>query len=146
MSRPEPYRMSESSRRRTAETVTRRGRLTAVPCPRAAAAPAPPPFVEGRRRKDARLELAVALDREERAEQRDAAHEVVGAVDRVDVPADRGLGRFGAELLADQPVVREGGVEPLADHLLDRLVGLGHEAAVGLGLDDEVAPEVGSGE
>ena len=30
--------------------------------------------------------------------------------------------------------------------LFDRLVGLGHEAAVGLGLDDEVAPKVSPGD
>ena len=56
--------------------------------PRAATAPRLPALAERRRAHDAGLELAVALDREQRPEQRHAAHEVVGAVDRVDVPAD----------------------------------------------------------
>ena len=44
--------------------------------------------------RHAGLELAVALDREERPEQRHAADVVVGAVDRVDVPADRRVARL----------------------------------------------------
>ena len=52
-------------------------------------------------------DLAILLDREQRAEQRDAAHEVVGAVDRVDVPADAAGPGLGAVFLADKAVVRE---------------------------------------
>ena len=88
------------------------------------------------------LQLAVALDGQQRPEQRHAADEVVGPVDRVDVPAHGCVARLGPVLLADQAMVREGVVEPLADAPLDGRVGLRHEGAVGLGLDDEVAPEV----
>ena len=42
-------------------------------------------------RDHAGLELAVDLDGQERAEERHAPDEVVGAVDRVDVPADPGV-------------------------------------------------------
>ena len=74
--------------------------------------PAPPrvPALAERRRADMTptLELAVALDGEQRPEQRHAAHEVVGAVDRVDVPADPAGAGLGAVLLADEAVVGVG--------------------------------------
>ena len=109
------------------------------------AAPGPPALVERRSGQDGRLELAVALDGEQRPEQGDAADEVVGAVDRVDVPADRRVGGFAAVLLADETVIRERVEEAPADHPLDLGVGLGHERLVGLGRDLEVAPEMSPG-
>ena len=109
---------------------------------------APPPRHAHQRSSSAgadrtrRLELAVALDREQRPEQGHAADEVVGAVDRVDVPADRRVGGLAAVLLADEAVIRERVEEAPADHPLDLGVGLGHERLVGLGRDLEVAPEM----
>ncbi len=101
--------------------------------------------MERRRGHDGRLELAVALDREERPEEGHAAHEVVGPVDRVDVPAGRGGAGLGAVLLADQAVLRPGRADPRPDRPLDRGVHLGHERPVGLGRDLQVAPERRSG-
>ena len=106
----------------------------------------PPALVQGRRRDDRRLQLAVALDRQECAEQGNAADEVVGAVDRVDVPADARPAGLRAVLLTDQAMVRERVEQPLADARLDRRVGLGHERPVGLGLDGQVAPEMLAGD
>ena len=145
MSWPEPYRTWASSSEATRDTWIRRG---ASPRLRAHA---PPPRHAHQRSSSAGadmtdgLELAVALDREQRPEQRHAADEVVGAVDRVDVPADGRVAGLGAVLLADEAVVRERVGDPLADAPLDRRVGLGHERPVGLGLDLEVAPEVRRG-
>ena len=133
-------------RRDAATPGSRRAASPAVARPRPAAAPGPPALVERRRGQDGRLELAVALDREQGPEQRHAADVVVGAVDRVDVPADRRVAGLGAVLLADEPVVRERVEDPLADHPLDRRVGLGHERPVGLGRDLEVAPEMAPGD
>ncbi len=45
-------------------------------------------------------------------------------------------------LLADEAVVRVGLADQGADASFDGGVGLGHEGPVGLGLDDEIAPEV----
>ena len=53
------------------------------------------------------LQLAVASDAEQRPEQRHAAHEVVRAVDRIEVPADAGVGVARPELLADDAVTGE---------------------------------------
>ncbi len=92
------------------------------------------------------MKLAVPLDRQKRPEQRHAADEVVGAVDRVDVPAGRGVAGLGPVLLADEAVIRVGRRDACAYCPLDRGVGLGHEGAIGLGRDLEVAPEGASGE
>ena len=73
-------------------TAIRRGVVVApVARPGPTAAVRPPALVEGRRGDDRGLQLAIALDRQEGAEEGHAAHEVVGAVDRVDVPAHAGL-------------------------------------------------------
>jgi hypothetical protein len=66
----------------------------------------------------------------------------VCAVDRVDVPADGRIAGLDPVLLADQPVIREGVGQALPDETLDRRVCLGHERAVRLGLDGQVAPEM----
>ena len=92
--------------------------------PGAAAPPRPPALVEGRRGHDRGLQLAVALDGQQRPEQGHATDVVVGPVDRVDVPAHRRVAGLGAVLLADEAVVGEGREEPLADAALDRRVGL----------------------
>ncbi len=70
----------------------------------------------------------------------------MGAVDRVDVPAGRGVAGLGSVLLADEAVIRICGEDPLPDHPLDRGVGLGDEGPVGLRRDVEVAPERRPGE
>ncbi len=144
MSRPEPYRTWASSSEATRDTCDPPRRLAPVPGPGPAAPPGPPALVERGRGQHGGLELAVALDGQQRPEQRHAADEVVGPVDRVDVPADGRVAGLGAVLLADQAVIREGVRESLADAPFDRRVGLRHEGPVGLGLDDEVAAEVRS--
>ena len=90
---------------------------------------------------DGGLQLAVVLHREQRSEERHAADEVVGAVDRVDVPAGRGVSRLGAVLLADEPVVGPLRVDPASNRAFDRLIGFGHERPVRLRRDPEIAAE-----
>src|SRR5438132_1365828 len=91
------------------------------------------------------LQLAIAFHRQKRPEQRDAANEVVGPVDGIDVPADGGIAGLGAELLANHAVVRIAVREPRSDGALDLLVGGGHERSVRLGRDLEIAPEKTNG-
>src|ERR1044072_7962203 len=82
-----------------------RSRTDGSDVPGAAPAPRVPALAHRRRAHDPGHDLAVLLDREQGAEQWDAAHEVGGAIDRVDVPADGAGPGFGAVLLADQAVV-----------------------------------------
>ena len=120
MSRPRAVEDLGVAHRRDARHLDAPGGLAPVARPRPAGPPRPPALVERGRGQDGRLELAVALDGEQRPEQRDAADEVVGAVDRVDVPADRRVGGLAAVLLADEAVIGERVEEPAADHPLDR--------------------------
>ena len=110
--------------------------------PRSPAAPGIPALTEGWSRDDPELELAVDLECEQRSEQRDPADEVVGPVDRVDVPATAGRARLRAVFLANQAVLRIRRQDPLADEPFNRLVGHRHEGTVRLGHDLQVAPEV----
>ena len=90
MSRWLPYSSCASSIAATRETRIRRARPSRPPDgPGAAAAPGEPALAQRRGRDHADLHLAVVLDAEQGAEQGHAADEVVGAVDRVDVPASR---------------------------------------------------------
>ena len=66
---------------------------------RALAARGPPAAAERGRRDDRGVEPALALEREQRRPDRDAAHVVPRAVDRVDDPAD--VAAVVAELLAE---------------------------------------------
>ena len=88
------------------------------------------------------LDLPVALAREERAEQGDAAHEVVRAVDRVHVPADGRAGLVRLLLLADDPVRGIRVRDALADEPLDGTIRLRHERSVRLPRHLELGPEV----
>ena len=96
MSRPDPYRIWASSRPATPDTwiagaASRRPRSDRPrarrPAGRTSARRAPGA------RDDADLELAVASTARSVPNSGHAADEVVGAVDRVDVPADRGARR-----------------------------------------------------
>ena len=75
---------------------------------------------------------------DQRRPDRHAAHVALRAVDRVDDPAELGVGRAAPGSSPNSspstacPVVRR---EPLADRALDRLVGLAHRREVGLGRD-----------
>lgn len=109
--------------------------------PRPSAAPRVPALAQRRRGDDCGLQLAVPLGGDERPEDRDAADVVVGAVDRVDVPAGGRLPRVGAVLLADHPVAGERGGDPVPHEALDPAVGLGDEGRVGLPLHGDVASE-----
>ena len=120
------------------ETVIRLG--AAPPMVENAHAPPPRQAPQRIRRAGAEITAAwsspVALHGQERPEDRNAAHVVVGAVDGVDVPARRRLvlRRLLAELLADDAVLGEPGADLVAQPLLDRGVGLGHERPVRLPL------------
>src|SRR4029079_3788360 len=65
----------------------------------------PPALPEGWGADDTDLDLAITFGGEERAEQRDAAHVVVRAVDRVHVPPRRAGAHRGPVLLPDDVVV-----------------------------------------
>ena len=130
----------------------RRGSPAAPRCPAAPTAQAPPPRRAYQRSRSAGADTTPSWSWPSTSRARSvpnsghAADEVVGPVDRVDVPADRGVGRLGPVLLADEAVIREGGRDPLPDQPLDRLVGGGHERSVGLGHHLDVAPEVAQGD
>ena len=70
-------------------------------------------------------------------EERDAAGEADGSVDRVDQPAGS-IGRaLAPELLSEDGEVRESLPQDLSDGLLCRPIGLRDRRAVGLGLDGD---------
>ena len=74
---------------------------------------------------------------DQRAPQRDAAHERLRAVDRIDDPPAPRLLPNGAELFAEDAVVRETRADPVARAVLGAAVGDGDRRAVGLPLDRE---------
>ena len=86
------------------------------------------------------------LERKEGGEHLDAAHEVVGRVDRVDDPAAVSRVRRRTELLADDGVRRVGIRDSLAEARLDLGVGLGDERLVVLRGDRQLAREVAEGD
>ncbi len=105
------------------------------------------PALRERRRADHRRDqLPGTLDRDQGPPHRDAADEVVGAVDGIDDPARLAIACLYAELLAQDPVAREGGQDPLAEPLLNAGVGLGDEGAVVLGGDRQLAGVVAQGD
>ena len=127
--RVEERASSIRARGRRGRRAVREGALAARPPTSAGRAPAP------RRRRD-----AVLLERDQRRPERDPAHVVPGAVDRVEDPA-RPVARR-AVLLADHPVPGPLVLDPLSQRALDGAVGLGDRRQVGLRLDAEVrAPE-----
>ena len=85
---------------------------------------APPPRTAHQVRPSAGAEhdpdahLAVLLEREQRRPHRDAAHVVLGAVDRVDDPAPARQRPSTPELLAQDRVAGPRPAEPVADQLL----------------------------
>ena len=97
----------------------------------------PPTRVQRGRRHDADHELARVLEPDERRPDRDAPHVALGAVDRVDDPAELGIGRRARPARRRTPRRAPRGRcasrEPLADRALDRLIGLAHRREVGLG-------------
>ena len=92
------------------------------------------------------LQLAVPLDGQERREDRDAAHVVVGRIDRVEYPADRGTRLVLPNSSPRTPWSGNGLGDPVAHQALDGRIGLGHERLVRLALDIEVAAEVAHGD
>jgi hypothetical protein len=86
---------------------------------------------------DADEHLAVDLEAEQHAEQRDAVHEAACAVDRIDEPAVRRVAAIVAELLADDRVRREAGGNGLADQALGASICDGDRRAIGFQLDVE---------
>src|SRR4029078_5315597 len=79
----------------------------ATPADRPGPLPAagPPALPEGWGADDTDLDLAITFGGEERAEQRERAHIVVRAVDRVHVPPRRAGAHRGPVLLPDDVVV-----------------------------------------
>ena len=81
--------------------------------------------------------LAVDLQTQQHAEQRDAVHEAACAVDRIDEPAVRRVAAIVAELLADDRVRREAVGNRLADQALGASIRDGDRRAIGFQLDLE---------
>ena len=75
------------------------------------------------------------------AEQGPSGDEGAGAVDRVEHPEPLRLRPLGAELLAQDAVLREALAEQAAHRLLGGAVGLGHRGGVALRLDQQRAAE-----
>ena len=86
---------------------------------------------------DADEHLAVDLEAEQHAEQRDAVHEAACAVDRIDEPAVRRGAAIVAELLADDRVRREAGGNGLADQALGASIRDSDRRPIGFQLDVE---------
>lgn len=88
-------------------------------------------------------QLPTALDGNQGRPDRNPPHEVVRAVNRVDDPARFCSGRLGAELLAQDPVAREGIGDALTEKRLDAGVRLGDQRPVVLRGDRQLTDEVG---
>ena len=86
---------------------------------------------------DADEHLAVDLEAEQHAEQRDAVHEAACAVDRIDEPAVRRGAAIVAELLADDGVRREAGGNGLANQALGASIRDSDRRPIGFQLDVE---------
>ena len=76
--------------------------------------------------------------RDQRGPHRDAADEVLGAVDGVDDPLAAGENRCATELFTEHDIVGPLRRQRVAQHLLDRPVGVGHRGQVGFGLDAQI--------
>jgi hypothetical protein len=118
---------------------TRHGRYFAagsVP-PRAASDRGAHEFIQGREARGAGDHAIVLAYTDQRAPQRNTAHERLGAVDRIDDPPAPGILPNGAQLFAQHPVLRESRADPVACTMLGRAVGDGHRRAIGLLFDGE---------
>jgi hypothetical protein len=90
--------------------------------------------------------LAVALQAHQHRVQRHAAHEGLGAVDRVEDPAVGGAGARLALLLAQDAVAGVAGLDQLAHQPLRGAVGRRHGRLVLLQLGGQVGLEVAQGQ
>ena len=81
-------------------------------------------------------------ERDQRAEQRPAGDERLGAVDRIEHPDELGVDPVVAMLLAEDAVVGMGGGDQLAHRRLGLAIGDGDRAVVRLGLDRHRAAEI----
>ena len=97
----------------------------------------PPPSAEGRCGHETKHRTAGVDQPDQGRPDRDAAHEVVGAVDGVDDPLARAVTRR-LDLLADDGVARAGALELRPDQLLGVAVGVADQSEVRLGLDVQV--------
>ncbi len=83
-------------------------------------------------------DLAVYLEGEQRPPYRHPAHEVLGAVHRVDHPSAPGVGTDEPLLLAEYRVAGPGLGQPRTDHRLHGGVGVGDRGGIGFRLDAQV--------
>ena len=90
---------------------------------------------------DAHGDLPVLLQRDQRGPDGNATDEVLGAIDRIDDPADV-ASSSAAELFAKHAVVGERAPEKLHDRPLGLAIGLGHRGVVRLQHDLEAAAVV----
>ena len=87
-----------------------------------------PALVQDRLVDQAEHRPAPTRQRDQRAEQRPAGDERLGAVDRVEHPDELGVGPHGPVLLAQDAVLRVGRLDQLAHPRLGLAVGDGHRA------------------
>jgi hypothetical protein len=89
---------------------------------------------------------AAVAQADERDVERHARKEGLGPVDRIQHPAELGVGVLRPELLAEDAMTGVGALDGRAHDPLGLLVGHRHRSAVGLDLDLRVEPGMGRGE
>src|SRR2546426_542254 len=119
-------------RGRAAQPADRETAQPPVPAKRAAPSSRVPARAQPRRARDARDDGAVRFDREQGGEHGDAAHEAARAVDRVDDEARPARRALFPLLLPEHAETRVSLARQPARGLLDRTVGLGDGAVIGL--------------
>ena len=92
----------------------------------------PVQLVQRRDGDDAQHRLPTLDQADADGPERQPVDEVAGAVDRIDRPPPRPAASLGRILLAGQTIVREPLTQPPADHLLEVVIEVGHEAEVRL--------------
>src|SRR6266550_7293125 len=122
---------------RVGESIDLRNADAASVAECAVAARSPPPPIQRRRRDDADL----AVERNERREDRNAADVISCRVDRIDDPTPGGVTTL-AEFLAEDRVIRPFALEPVADRTLNRLVNFRDRRRIFFGPHGERAAEV----
>ena len=106
--------------------------------PRAQSAAGPPPPSQRGRAHHADGRDAIFEERNQTGPHRNSAHEVLGAVDRVDHPLAALEDRRSTLFLAEDRVPGPLASQDRPDGFFDRLVGVGDRGEVGFGVDAQI--------